>query len=70
MSTEVENMDNSQHDAKLLVMGCLESEIQKLHYQSRDWMRTYLLELLTEAEQKDDNLAKSLVSALERYLDK
>ena len=59
-------MDNAVKD----IMAALESEINKIHYQSRDSYRCDLLEYLQEVRIKDGNLATGIVKALERYLDK
>ncbi len=52
------------------IVICLEPEINKIHYQSRDDYRCSLIEYLQEVKIKDGDLATGIVKALERYLDK
>lgn len=51
------------------VMRCLQSEIDKLHYQSRENRQCYLQALLHEIEAKG-NIVTELTRALEMYLEK
>ena len=51
------------------VMRSLSSEIEAMHYQSRDRNQCYLQSLLIEAKDKG-NLAMELIYALEKHLNK
>lgn len=51
------------------IILCLSSEIDDLHYQSREYDRNKLRELLVETKD-NGNLVTELITALERHLKK
>lgn len=64
-------MENTKNEQCAIpsVMRCLQTEIDKLHYQSRENDQCYLQGLLHEIEAKG-NIVTELIRALETYLEK
>lgn len=63
---EQEQVKNCSIDG---IISCLASDIEELHYQSRERDSSYLKSLLIETKSKG-NLAMELIYALETYLNK
>ena len=71
MSKENKKLNEAENSVLNIsdVMRSLSSEIEAMHYQSRDRNQCYLQSLLIEAKDKG-NLAMELIYALEKHLNK